>query len=267
VQISQNAQKIIAILCGLLLVGVVIAILANNNSAQTSTEFKAVADSSQKAEEQKPEEQKAEEPLPQAQEAPEKESQPDDFNFSAQPGDSFTALASDAVQDFATANSLTISEAQSTQAAALLAMNAGSPRLDIGQEVTIQQSDVAAALEANSVVVAQETDTQPEAPVATDVDENMDSDFSYTATTGDSYSLLVRQAIAEYAASAKLELTPSEMIAAETSVTAAAGFPEISYGQVVTISGASIKDAVEAAQLLTETQRAYWQPYADLAGL
>lgn len=296
-QLSQKTQKIIAIVCGLLLLGVVIAILVNNYRSDTPADSEISSTNTQVTKKTDNSEQtkKAEDPKPVAKPQPEKPAEPSkpvqppkeaeeptpkpkppvttekkpsrDFTYIAEPGDSYTVLADRAVQKYAAENKLTITEAQQLQAAATLAANAGSPWLEIGQEIAIQQSDVSVTIQAIAPTKTQKKESKPEISADKDVKKDAPVDYAYTAVAGDSYSTLARRAISEYAASSKLELTPSQRIAAETSIIAAAGFPAINVGQVVTYSGVSIKDAVGAAQMLSEAQLLNWQPYANLAGL
>ncbi len=288
-QVSQKTQKIIAILCGLLLLAVVIAIFVRNSRSETSVQ---TSSSSAKTQETKktqktvdvklrdiPQTEKIVEapkpsqsfkeiqptkPEPKQSVKTEKQSSVKKFTFTAQPGDSYTALARDAVRQYADTYGITVTPAQVSQAAAVLAVNAGSPRLDIGQVVTIEQSDIAVRL---GVPVSSSSQAKEASPKSVEKDKatRTTKDFSFTAVSGDSYCLLARRAISEYAANAKLNLLPTQRIAAETTLTAAADFPQINVGQVVNYTAASIKDAVSASQMLSEAQLASWLPYANLA--
>lgn len=189
------------------------------------------------------------------------------FVYTAEPGDSYTALARSAVQKYATANKTSLSDDQLQQTAAVLAFKAGSPFLEIGQVVTIMQSDISVVLGTNT------ESTSPtnvvKAPPSTKEDKNVSvvAPFSFVAVSGDSYSLLARKAISDYAAGTKLDLTGAQRIAAETYIISDAGFPEIAVGQVVTFSKDSVKNAVDTATNLSATKLANWQPYVALAGL
>lgn len=187
-----------------------------------------------------------------------------DFSLSAQPGDSYTALARKAVAQYADAQKLSVTAQQKEQAAARLAVKAGSP-LEIGQVVTIGQADIAAVLWYQSTETSQ-AETPPAAPSEKDKSAASGAP-SFTAVAGDSYSKLARSAISDYAVANKLDLSGSQRIAAEGAIIASAGFPAVDINQTITFSHDVIKAAVEAAQALSAHQLANWQPYAVLAGL
>ena len=189
-----------------------------------------------------------------------------DFSLSAQPGDSYTALARKAVAQYADAQKLSVTAQQKEQAAARLAVKAGSPLLEIGQVVTIGQADIAAVLGAESTETSQ-AETPQAAPSEKDKSAASGAPQSFTAVAGDSYSKLARSAISDYAVVNKLDLSGGQRIAAEGAIIASAGFPAVDINQTITFSHDVIKTAVEAAQALSAHQLANWQPYAVLAGL
>jgi hypothetical protein len=293
VQVSQRTQKIVAIVCGILLLCVIALILINNSSSHKSSDDsasktqtqsavnteKSTADTTTKpAEETQPKvTDEAENDAktdtkthPTSQAASDNKSSTKDqyseksYVFTAIPGDSFTALAYDAVGQYAAVNKINLTVGQRTQAAATLAANAGSPLLEIGQVVNIEKSDIAALVGAQAPSAPQSQEPKPSAPADKNQTTKEVANYSFTAVSGDSYITLARRAVSDHAASAKLNLTPAQRIAAETSITTAAGFPGINIGQVVTFTHVSIKDAVEAAQDLSVDQLSNWQPYANL---
>lgn len=89
--------------------------------------------------------------------------------------------------------------------------------------------------------------------------------YTYSARTGDSYSVLARKAIQAYAKEMKVELSHAQIIAAETNLTIAAGSPELEIQQVVTIDKHSIKSAVQAAQQLSQDEQTAWAVYVPYA--
>jgi hypothetical protein len=213
-----------------------------------------------------PKEEKKEKPA-------EKETKKDDsqskanFSFTAQPGDSYTALARKAVAQYVDAQKQAVTAQQKEQAAAQLAVKAGSPLLEIGQVVTIEKSVVAATVKAVVPPEAKADQVKPVTPKDSKETNALVAEYSFTAVAGDSYSKLARTAIADYASKANLDLSPSQRIAAETAIIASAGFPRLDINQVVTYTSATIKDAVDASMQLTDAQLLNWQPYALLAGL
>ncbi len=67
----------------------------------------------------------------------------DEFSYTAQSGDSYTEMARKAIQS----HSSDLSEARIVYAETVLARNAGSPELNIGQSVTIKKTDISAVVE------------------------------------------------------------------------------------------------------------------------
>lgn len=264
-QRSQKIQRIIAVVCGLILVAVITSILINNSQSQTDT-VKNVPNSQNQSSAET--EEKSAEVSPEKEVTDKTEPGQDSYSFTAVAGDSYTALARKAVGQYIATNQLSTSKAQQARFAAALASNAGSPLLEIGQVVTIQESDIATLIGKPSGT----TETPKEADNKDTIDDNSkqdatSTDYSYTADRGDSYSILARRAISEHSVGINLKLTSSQRIAAETTIITAAGFPRLSVGQKVTFSYIDIKDAVSEAQVLSAEQLMIWQPYAARAGL
>lgn len=106
-------------------------------------------------------------------ESEEQESEERVYTYAAQAGDSFTKMARKAVQTFGITEEVDLSGAQIVFAETQLTQAAGSPLLNLGQEVELTQSDVA-----NWVERAQELTEEQEAAWATyvpAVDFNTDS--------------------------------------------------------------------------------------------
>lgn len=72
-------------------------------------------------------------------------------------------------------------------------------------------------------------------------------DYHHVAQIGDSYTALARTAIAEYAATHTITLSPDQALTAEVHVTNIAGAPELDINQEVTITQATIAEALEIA--------------------
>ena len=90
--------------------------------------------------------------------------------------------------------------------------------------------------------------------------------YTYTAKSGDSYTVLARKAVQTYGIREKVKLSLAQIVAAETFLTSDAGFPELNEGQAVTFKVDTVKAAVKKAQGLTDSQKAAWQayvPYVD----
>lgn len=187
------------------------------------------------------------------------------FVYTAEPGDSYTALARSAVQKYGENNKLNLSKDQVEQTSAVLAYKAGSPFLEIGQVVTIVQTDISEILGRNVVQAApnlKSTEATQQVKQVSTIES-----FKYEAVAGDSYTLLARKAVNTYIKDANMKLTGAQRIAAETFIASNSGFPELIVGQSVNFTKDSIKDAVETVTNLPVSKLALWQPYADLAGL
>lgn len=89
------------------------------------------------------------------------------------------------------------------------------------------------------------------------------SAYTYTAKSGDSYSVLARKAVQTYGLKNDISLSPAQIIAAEAFLTAQGGSPELDEGQQVTISPESVKSAVDSAQKLSPDDLALWDTYAQ----
>ncbi|MCA9338229.1 hypothetical protein KC949_01610 [Candidatus Saccharibacteria bacterium] len=87
-----------------------------------------------------------------------------------------------------------------------------------------------------------------------------------TAAEGDSYTVLSRHAVAQYAKDAGVTVTPAQAVAAETFLTQDANAPELEVGQKVTVNKADVANAVKKAQALSADEQAAWEvyvPYVD----
>ena len=266
-RLSHRAQQVIAVSLGIVLIGVITATLIreygpNDTSVNNDSDTSVVGgnDTKQDDKDGAPE-------LPkQDTDSEDNSDSPKNFEFTTQPGASFTALARNALRQYAAANNLSLTDAQVEKAAATLALNAGMPFLEIGQVVVITNSDV-------SNIIGVKTETTPQSdstktpPVEDQDDDLIAKSYNFIATSGDAYSVLARSAIGEYAKSSNIELTGARRIAAETYIISDTGFPRLAIGQQVTFTQITIKNAVEKTLSLSTTQLTNWQPYANLAGL
>ena len=189
------------------------------------------------------------------------------YTYTAKAGDSYTGMVRQALASYAKANSVGDYDSLATEVALVNA--AGSPLLEVGQKVSVKTTDVAAAIEKHQVKATEKAETSEakETAASDSSSSNTSDDYTYTARHGDSYTLLARTAISTHLGDEKQSLTDAQRIAAETSVVAAAGHPELATEQKVTISKAAVKEAVAAAAKLSAVQQAAWQPYVALADL
>ncbi len=85
--------------------------------------------------------------------------------------------------------------------------------------------------------------------------------YTYTARTGDSYSVLARKAVQTYGLQHKITLSQAQIVAAESNLAIQAGSPELNEGQQVSITTSSVKSVVETAQKMNADETAAWQAY------
>ena len=187
----------------------------------------------------------------------------DSYAYTAKSGDSYTALARDAIAQYAKAKDIEVTAAQQLQAEVELVNAAGAPLLDIGQSVSITKDVVARALQAAGAVAATSATEQKQTTTPTaDTNNGTAKDYSVQAKAGDSYMLLARSAVTKHVKDNKLTLTGAQRIAAETTLGVAAGLPELEVGQNVTFTKTALQQAVDAAKGLSIEQQAVWAPYA-----
>ncbi len=271
-RISHRAQQVIAITLGIVLVGVIIATVvreygpSDSNIADKGNGSSVVDDTTSNKDNKDNKDDKVTPPT-QDNKKEDTVAPPKNFEFTAQPGASYTALARMAVRQYAELNNINVTASQVEQAAAKLAYNAGSPYLEIGQVITINNSDVSAIVGAKVATTPPKDDTTTQPPAMDKENKPVAKSYTFVAVAGDAYCLLARSAISDYAASNNLELSGAQRIAAETFIISDAGFPRLAIGQQVTFTQDTIKKAVDKAMSLSSAELANWQPYANLAGL
>lgn len=175
------------------------------------------------------------------------------FSYTAQAGSSYTEFARQAIASYVETQKVTLTDAQALQAEITLANNAGTPMLEIGQRVTIAQSDISTAL--RQIGVAQTKNNPTPNPSAK-------GDYTATAAAGDSFTLHARAAITASINDHKQALSPAQRIAAESYIVAEAGAPQLEVGQTVTITTATITNAVTRAAALSASEQATWNAWA-----
>lgn len=124
---------------------------------------------------------------------------------------------------------------------------------------TVEQKDTAKKDGSNTQPAAKEE--QPEAK-ATPQDS-----YAYTAKSGDSYTALVRDAIAQYAKAMDIEVTAAQQLQAEVELANAAGAPLLDIGQTVSITRDAVAQALQTAGAVAVTgvteQKQTTTPTAD----
>lgn len=87
-----------------------------------------------------------------------------------------------------------------------------------------------------------------------------ETDYIYTAGTGESQTTLARLAVAQ----ADSSLTTAERVAAETRLVQATDGEPLDAKDQVQFSKADVQSAVDWAKSLSNDAKAAWQPYADM---
>jgi hypothetical protein len=211
--------------------------------------------------------------------SPEKTASAGEHTFTAAAGDSYTGFARQAVDEYADAHNLQLTDAERLDAEVALANDAGAPYLEIGQNVTIADSAVAAALPAQTETTdtdsaeakstksddtkTQSKDAQQSSPAPSKTETADTADSSLTAAAGDSYTTLARAAIAKASERSKTTLNAAQKVAAETYLSEAAGFPALEIGQDISLPASAVDAAIAKAAALSAADQAAWQTYAD----
>jgi hypothetical protein len=188
----------------------------------------------------------------------------DSYAYTAKSGDSYTALARDAIAQYAKAKKIDTTAEQLLRAEVELVNAAGAPLLEIGQSVSIIKDAVTQALQVAGAVAATSATEQKQTTTPTaDASNGTVKDYSVQAKAGDSYMLLARSAVTKHIKDNKLALTGAQRIAAETTLGVAAGLPAVEVGENVTFTKTALQQAVDAAKGLSIEQQAVWAPYAE----
>ncbi len=270
VEISKKTQKRIAIICSLVLAGVLLAVAARalhpaitdwlNQRQQSTTSEKPTNETPAKngqADSDKTDKETSDDQPASSSKTDAKESSVA-YSYTATAGDSYTAFARDAIQQYIAQQNTPISASQALNAEVALANAAGSPLLEIGDVVTIAQADVATVLGTKADATTNNKDGGS---------KDSEAPYSYTAVSGDNYTTLARTAVQAYATKHSLNLNSAQRVAAETQLAAAANWPQIDVAQHITFDTKTLQTVTETVRNLTADQQAAWQPYASLAGL
>ena len=185
------------------------------------------------------------------------------FTFTAQPGDSYTLFARQAIASYLEQNQISATDQQKLIAEINLINHAGAPYLEIGDQISIQSSDIAqqfldtttsTTTPTNPTISTTTTAPAPTTPAT--------KTTTFTAQSGDSYITLARQAIKQSKSGAKL--SPAQKVAAETKLAANANWPAINLGQTVQIAASDLEQSINFANNLSPAELSAWQPFADL---
>lgn len=185
------------------------------------------------------------------------------FTFTAQPGDSYTLFARQAIASYLEQNQISATDQQKLIAEINLTNHAGAPYLEIGDQISIQSSDIAQQFPDTTASsdVSSRQDTISKSNVETSTKATTKT-TTFTAQSGDSYITLSRQAIKQSKSGAKL--SPAQKVAAETKLAANASWPAINLGQTVQIAATDLEQAIDFATNLSPAEISAWQPFADL---
>lgn len=95
----------------------------------------------------------------------------------------------------------------------------------------------------------------------TEPENKNNNSYDYRARSGDSYTVLARKAVQTYGIINSVELSPAQIIYAETNLTLEADSPLLDVGEKVSIDGNLVEAWVKKAQNLNPKAEKMWQPY------
>lgn len=263
----KKAQKPAAIASGIVLLLLIVAILVRDylpaiqitigQQQSKESESRSVADDQQPA--------NMNDQAPNRDETAAERSVRDTYAYVAQYGSSYTEMVRDAIAQYAQVKQIELSPSQLLTAEVQLANAAGSPELEVGEQVAVAVADIAAVV---PVATATSTDAPATKETAQETNEQnpetndkADTNYVYTAQAGDTYTGFARKALNDHLASTKTTLTPAQYVAAETALAAAAGMPLLQIGTQVTLAKADVSKAVQTASALDSQQQLLWQSY------
>lgn len=187
------------------------------------------------------------------------------YIYTAKPGDSYTAMVRNALGQYEAIHQISEDTYDTLAAEVALINKAGSPFLEIGQNVSIPESDIKSTIDQTRYIA---TSTQaPATATPKTKDSTTDTAYTHTAQAGDSYATVAREAIEKYSEQQKLSLTPAQRIAAESVLLDEAGHPSIEIDQAVAIDSEVLRQVVKDASGITESEQAAWLPFAYAANL
>ena len=272
--ITKKTQTRTAVISGLVLVVILVALVVRNYDF-SNLSFGSNNDTTSESEVATPNEPKATEVAEQTDNSSDssgvKTANTDkQYSYAAEYGDSYTSLARTALADYARDNRLSLSSYDALLAEVELANLAGSPMLEVGDEVKLSTEDIVKVLPSTAVVettskvdeVAEEKSQEKPSTSASD-----NANYTYVAKFGDSYTLLARSAVSRYMSDEKVDLTAAQRLYVETTLTNAAGSPMIDVDQQIVIAKDSVKAAADTAKGLTASEQEAWASYLPTVDL
>lgn len=91
--------------------------------------------------------------------------------------------------------------------------------------------------------------------------------YKYIAQPGDSYTLIARKAVQTYGLKEEVSLSRAQIIYAETHITQEVGSPLLKVSEAVSISETAVRQWVDRALELSETEESAWAVFAVSANL
>ena len=140
-----------------------------------------------------------------------------------------------------------------------LVNEAGSPYLEIGNQVTISHSQISSALAHVGV------DPVPSDDEVGASKEEIREDDVVIVELGQIYISIAREKIAQDENGA--QLSPAQKLASETYLASAAGMPELEVGSSVVIESDLLTGSVERASSLSPEELALWESLLSASGL
>lgn len=149
--------------------------------------------------------------------------------------------------------------------------NASSSNDSGPQEETAAAQEQQGEENTEEAVEAEEGESSPEAEAQTPEvtpEDNAEADddgsrYNYVAQAGDSYTKIVRKAIQTYGIDNDINLTPAQIIYAETIMTQAADEPQLNLGQAVSIDEETLKSTIDDASALDDANESEWEYYVQ----
>jgi hypothetical protein len=125
--------------------------------------------------------------------------------------------------------------------------------LILSTQLVRAQEQEAVTTEAAVPVSAETAPAEPEAKEA----------YRFVAQSGDSYTKMARKATQIYGIEKQVELSGAQIVFVETNLAQAAGSPELTLGEEVSIDKDMVGVWVDKAKNLSDEEKARWQKYAD----
>lgn len=180
-------------------------------------------------------------------------------SFIAQPGDSYTQLARQAIAKYVADNKVLVSNDSLLNVEVALVNEAGSPYLEIGDQVTISHSQISSALAHVGV------DPAPSDDEVSASKEEVREDDAVVVESGQTYTAIARAKITQDETGS--QLSPAQKLASETYLASAAGMPELEIGSSVVIEPEALTESIKKASSLSPEELALWESLLPASGL